>query len=117
MTTDTTLPSRRIAPIGYAFIAVSMLEAVTWTGLLIGMYQKYVMGTDDNLVPLFGRLHGVMFLVYAYVAFQTGRSLKWSSKQIMLALAVGVPPLLTVPFEIWVRRKGYLAPPGTSEQA
>ena len=116
MSTDTTPANRKIAPIGYVFMGVAFLEAITWTGLLIGMYQKYVMGLDDNLVPLFGRLHGVMFLVYAWVAVVTSRTLKWNTRQTVLALVAGIPPLLTIPFEFWVRNKCYLAPPRSSRQ-
>ncbi len=114
MTEDATTPARNIAPVGYAFMAVALVEAVTWTGLLVGMYQKYVMGLDDNLVPLFGRLHGLAFMLYVWVTFVASRALKWSARLTVVALVVAVPPLVTVPFELWMRRKGHLAPQVTT---
>ena len=47
---------------GKAFAVVAMIEAVTWTGLLLGMFLKYVTETTDLGVWLFGRLHGLAHL-------------------------------------------------------
>ncbi len=99
----------RIAPIGYAYLAVALAEAVTWAGLLVGMYQKYLLGLDENLVPLFGSLHGLVFMLYQAVTFLAARSLGWSLRTTLITMAAGVPPFLTIPVEIWLRRSGRLA--------
>lgn len=99
-----------IAPTGYLFIAVAFLEAITWAGLLVGMYQKHLLGLEENLVPLFGALHGFVFMLYLAVAFFTGRQLGWSMRVTAIAMAAAVPPFVTVPAEIWLRRTGRLAP-------
>lgn len=99
-----------IAPLGYAYLAVALAEAVTWAGLLVGMYQKHLLGLEDNLVPLFGSLHGLVFMLYQAVAFVAARSFGWSLRTTLVTMAAGVPPFLTIPVEIWLRRTGRLAP-------
>ena len=88
---------------------MALAEAVTWAGLLVGMYQKYLLGLDENLVPLFGSLHGLVFMLYQAVTFLAARSLGWSLRTTLINIAAGVPPFLTIPVEIWLRRSGRLA--------
>jgi len=88
---------------------VAFLEAVTWAGLLVGMYQKYILGLSDNLVPLFGGLHGLVFMLYVAITWLVSRALKWDLRTTALGGAAGVPPFLTIPVEIWLRRTGRLS--------
>jgi hypothetical protein len=64
-----------LAPAGKLFVIVALVEALTWTGLLVGMYLKYVSGTTDLGVWLFGRLHGLAFLAYVVVTVLAGSRL------------------------------------------
>lgn len=98
-----------VARSGYAYMIVAFLEAVTWAGLLVGMYQKYVLGLEANLVPLFGSLHGFMFMAYVAVTWFASRTLGWSLRTTAFTLAAGVPPFVTIPVELWLRRSGRLA--------
>lgn len=109
-TTTTTPPSLApLTPSGYAYMAVAFLEAVTWAGLLIGMYQKHVAGLEENLVPFFGSVHGLVFMLYLGVTWFASRSLGWSQRTTFLSMAAGVPPFLTIPVELWLRRSGRLS--------
>ncbi len=59
-----------LSPIGKAFVVAAFLEAITWAGLLVGMFFKYQTASVDlglSLVSLFGRAHGLAFLVYVVV--------------------------------------------------
>ena len=37
---------RPVAPMGYVYMVIAFLEAVTWAGLLVGMYQKHILGLE-----------------------------------------------------------------------
>ncbi|NHZ84220.1 DUF3817 domain-containing protein, partial [Massilia sp. CCM 8695] len=43
--------------IGKLFVAVCLIEGLTWTGLLIGMFLKYTTETTDLGVKIFGPVH------------------------------------------------------------
>jgi integral membrane protein len=100
--------AERVSLIGRVFAVVAFLEAFTWAGLLVGMFLKYVTGTTEAGVWLFGRLHGGMFMVYVVVTIVAAVSLRWKWWVALLALAASIPPLVTVPLEIWLRRTGRL---------
>ena len=82
-----------------AFRIVAIAEAVSWIGLLIGMFVKYVPETTELGVQIFGPIHGGIFLAYVVVALVTSRVLQWSPRTTVLALICSVPPLATVWFE------------------
>jgi integral membrane protein len=91
-----------------AFRIVAVLEAVTWLGLLIGMYFKYVPDSGDGGVKTFGPIHGTVFLIYVGLTLATARVQSWNLKTTMLALAASIPPFFTVWFELWAKRAGHL---------
>lgn len=41
-----------------AFRAIAAVEAVTWAGLLVGMFFKYVVVHNEIGVQIFGPIHG-----------------------------------------------------------
>ncbi|MGY1771489.1 DUF3817 domain-containing protein [Blastococcus sp. SYSU D00813] len=90
------------------FRAVAVAEALTWVGLLAGMYVKYVPETSEVGVQVFGPVHGAVFVLYVAVTLLTARVLRWSPGTALLALAASVPPFATVGFEVWARRTGRL---------
>ena len=94
--------------IGRLFRAASVIEALTWGGLLVGMYLKYIAGTTDFGVWLFGRLHGAAFLFYVAVAIVAARRLRWPWWATSVALLAALPPLVTIPLEMWFDRRGFL---------
>ena len=92
-----------------AFRVVAVAEALSWVGLLAGMYVKHVLGTSEAGVQVFGPIHGAVFVAYVGVAVVAARVLGWSKGTALLALAAAVPPLVTVWFERWASRTGRLA--------
>lgn len=100
---------RSISPIGRAFSIVALIEALTWAGLLVGMLLKYKLGVTDSGVWLFGRLHGAAFLAYLAVAIVAAWRLNWPLWAILLAILAAIPPLMTLPLEVWFRKRGLLA--------
>src|SRR4051812_49862780 len=87
----------RTAAIAFRIVAVA--EALSWIGLLAGMYVKYVPETTELGVKVFGPIHGGIFVAYVVIALITARTLRWSPRTTLLALVCSVPPLATVWFE------------------
>lgn len=104
------MPSDRI---GRAFVAIAIIEAITWTGLLLGMLLEHVLHVTGLGVAIFGPLHGVAFLVYAVLAVIAATRFHWTLGVFALALLAAVPPLTTVPLERWLRRNALLQVPAS----
>ncbi len=101
------------AALATLFRVVAVAEALSWVGLLAGMYVKRVLETSEIGVQVFGPVHGAVFVAYVVVALAAARVLGWSRGTTLLALAAAVPPLVTVWFERWATRTSRLAvPPG-----
>ncbi len=90
------------------FRVVAVAEALSWIGLLIGMYVKYVPETTELGVKIFGPVHGGIFVAYVVVALVTARVLRWSIGTTLLALVASIPPLTSILFERWATRSGRL---------
>lgn len=98
--------------IGKLFSIIALLEGLTWAGLLIGMFLKYMTKTTELGVTLFGPLHGIVFISYVMVTVMAAVRLRWPLWATLVAMLAAVPPLVTIPMEIWFKRRGLL-----SEQA
>jgi integral membrane protein len=96
----------RTAAIAFRIVAVA--EALSWLGLLAGMYVKYVPQTSEVGVQVFGPIHGGIFVAYVGVTLVASRVLRWNVPTTLLALAASVPPLATVLFERWASSVGRL---------
>ena len=92
------------------FVAVAIAEALSWAGLLIGMYFKYLTEAGELGVKVFGPLHGGVFVLYVALALVLARVHRWSLATTFLALASSIPPFATVAFELWAIRTGRLEP-------
>jgi integral membrane protein len=99
------------AAVTLAFRVVAVAEALSWIGLLAGMYVKWVLGTSEAGVQVFGPIHGGVFVAYVVVALLAARVLGWSRGTTALALVAAVPPLVTVWFERWATGTGRLTAP------
>lgn len=95
-------------PISKIFTIAARVEALTWAGLLIGMFLKYGLEVTELGVWLFGRLHGAAFLVYFFVAIIAAIRLRWPWWCALLAVLAAMPPLVTFPLELWFRKRGML---------
>ena len=94
-----------------AFRAVAIAEACSWVGLLTGMFFKYVVVFDDIGVNVFGPIHGALFVAYLAVTLVVARTFRWRLPITLIALVASIPPLATLWFERWARRRGVLAEP------
>lgn len=91
------------------FRLVALAEAVSWVGLLLGMYFKYLGTPRTEIgVKIFGPLHGGIFVAFLVVALFAGLAFKWSVLTWLLALLASIVPLATVIFVIWADRTAKL---------
>ncbi|CAJ1499326.1 DUF3817 domain-containing protein [[Mycobacterium] burgundiense] len=91
------------------FRLVALAEAVSWVGLLLGMYFKYLGTPRTELgVKIFGPAHGAVFVAFLAAAVLAGFAFKWSPVTWLLALLASILPLATVIFVIWADRTGKL---------
>lgn len=90
------------------FRLLALAEALSWTGLLIGMFFKYVVVGNDIGVTIFGPIHGAVFVAYVLVCFWVRTPLRWDARTTILALLSSIPPFGSVVFERWALRTGRL---------
>jgi integral membrane protein len=90
------------------FRLLAVAEAVSWAGLLIGMFFKYVVVREEIGVQVFGPVHGVIFVGYVVVTLAVRRVSGWDGRVTFWALVASVPPFGTVVFERWASRRGKL---------
>jgi integral membrane protein len=89
------------------FRLVALLEAVSWVGLLAGMYFKYLASAPTEIgVKVFGMAHGLIFMAFVAAALLAGISFKWAIGTWLLALVASIVPLGSVIFLIWADRTG-----------
>ncbi len=94
------------------FRVAAVAEALSWLGLLIGMFLKYVVdASNEGGVPVLGMVHGVVFALYVIVSLSVAKPLGWRGKTLVLALLASIPPLFTWLFEKWALRNGKLDGP------
>lgn len=93
------------------FTVTAFVEAASWVGLLIGMFLKHVTGTTEVGVQIFGMAHGIIVLIYVAATALAYWKLRWTWTELTVALIAAVPPLLTIPAERWLRRRGALDDP------
>jgi integral membrane protein len=84
-----------------------MAEAVSWAGLLIGMFFKYVVVGNEIGVKIFGPVHGVIFVGYVLVTLMLAQ--RWDRRTLIFGLVASIPPFGTVVFERWANKTGRLA--------
>ena len=94
--------------VALAFTTVAVAEALSWIGLLAGMFVKYVPETSEIGVKIFGPIHGAIFVAYVLLVLVASRTLRWSRGTTLLALLASIPPLATVWFERRATRAGIL---------
>jgi len=97
--------------VGRWFALAAFVEAVTWAGLLVGMFFKYVVEAGELGVQIFGPLHGAAFVGYIAITIAAAISLRWRRRITLVSLLAAIPPLVTVPLEVWLRRRGELSAP------
>ncbi len=92
-----------------------MAEAVSWVGLLIGMYFKYLGTPRTEIgVKVFGMAHGLIFIGFVVAGLLVGIAHNWAARTWLLALLASVVPLASVIFLIWADRTGRLGVAGAA---
>jgi integral membrane protein len=100
------------------FRIIAFAEAVSWIGLLVGMYFKYLGTPRTEIgVKIFGMAHGLVFVAFVVAAILVGIAFKWRASTSLLALLGSVVPLGSVIFLVWAERKGHLGALRTSAMA
>ena len=88
---------------------VALGEAVSWVGLLIGMYFKYLGSPRTEIgVKVFGMAHGLIFIAFVVAGLMAGIAFKWAAGTWLLALLASIVPLCSVIFLIWADRNARL---------
>ena len=95
------------------FRTIAVAEAVSWAGLLAGMYFKWVAASTEVGVKVFGPVHGTVFIVYVLTVLYVRRPLRWDARTFLLAGFASLPPFATLAFEIWADRRALLGPAGS----
>ena len=97
------------------FRLIAMAEAVSWVGLLTGMYFKYVGTPRTEIgVQVFGMTHGLVFIAFVVAGLLVGIACRWRFGTWLLALLASIVPLSSVIFLIWAERTGRLSATGHS---
>jgi integral membrane protein len=90
------------------FRTIAIAEAISWAGLLFGMFLKYVPETTELGVRIFGPIHGGVFILYVISCLVAGWKFGWGIKTLFFALASSIPPFFTYVFEVLADRRGLL---------
>lgn len=74
---------------------ISLLEGLSYILLLfIAVPLKYVVG-DDFLVKLLGMPHGILFILYLFLAFYLKDSYEWKWNQTAIVFLASIVPFGT----------------------
>ncbi|MED5813480.1 DUF3817 domain-containing protein [Mycolicibacterium sp. 050232] len=91
------------------FRLIALAEAVSWAGLLVGMYFKYLGTPRTEIgVKVFGPIHGGIFIAFVVAAVLVGLARKWGIGTWILALLASIVPLGSVIFVMWADRTARL---------
>lgn len=89
------------------FRLIALTEALSWAGLLVGMYFKYLGSPETEIgVKVFGPIHGGVFIAFVIAALVVGIAARWNAGTWLLALLGSIVPLGSVMFLIWADRTG-----------
>jgi len=93
------------------FRLIALAEAVSWVGLLVGMYFKYLGTPRTEIgVKVFGMAHGLVFIAFVVTGLLVGIAYHWAARTWLLALLASTVPLASVIFLIWADRTGRIGP-------
>lgn len=93
------------------FRLIALAEALSWAGLLVGMYFKYLGSPRTEIgVKVFGPIHGGIFVAFVIAAILVGLARKWDILAWVLALLASIVPLGSVIFVMWADRTARLEP-------
>lgn len=88
------------------FRTFAIAEMFTWAGLITAIILRTLDIT--NIVPIAGGIHGFVFLSYSASTVFVWVNQKWPAKIGVMGVLLAIVPFATVPFEVWVDRRGLL---------
>ena len=95
------------------FRIVAHLEAVSWTGLLLGMLFERVLTQyaelGDRLVAGFGAVHGLLVLAFAGLGIALAVARRWPPSMYAWGFLAALLPFATIVFDRWAVRRGRYA--------
>ncbi|BBY31086.1 DUF3817 domain-containing protein [Mycolicibacterium sediminis] len=116
--TGTFSVQRNGAKVASWFRVIAFAEAVSWAGLLVGMFFKYAGSPRTEVgVKIFGPIHGGVFVAFVIAAILVGIAHRWRPGTWVLALLGSIVPLGSVIFLIWADRTGRMSAAGASPAA
>jgi integral membrane protein len=87
------------------FRATAIAEALSWLGLLTGMFFKYLVVQNPVGVKVFGPVHGALFVAYLAALLCVAARHRWGLGRVLVGAAAAVPPFTSVVFERWAARR------------
>lgn len=90
------------------YTAISIAEALTWSGLIAAMIAKYVFMAGDLPVRMAGSLHGFVFLMFVTITLITAVNNKWAAKNTLLGLFSSIIPFATLAFDAYAKKNNLL---------
>ena len=107
--TTVTQSSFDVRTVAGRFRVVALAEALSWVGLLVGMYFKYLGEPRTEVgVKVFGPIHGAIFIAFVVTGVLAAVAFRWTFTTCLLALLASIVPLASVMFLIWADRTGKL---------
>jgi integral membrane protein len=89
------------------FRGLALAEAVTWTILITALILRATAGLDAAVL-VGGSIHGFVFLAYAAIVLLVGVNQRWGIGLMALGVVTAIVPYATIPFEVWLVRRGRL---------
>jgi integral membrane protein len=77
------------------FRLISYLEGVSYVLLLFATAIKYFL-SNEYWVKVLGMPHGILFLIYVFIASFLGLKFNWKRKKLAIILFASVVPLGTI---------------------
>lgn len=77
------------------FRLISYLEGVSYILLLFATAIKYFLN-NEYWVQVLGMPHGILFLIYVFIAIFLGFKFNWEGKKLAIILLASVIPLGTI---------------------
>lgn len=82
---------------------VALVEATTFLALLVATYFKHADGKEQGVTVL-GPIHGLLFLLYVFIALNVRRQMGWSGKTTFWVLFGAVAPFGGYIVDRWLVR-------------
>ncbi len=90
------------------FRTMSIIEAVSWVGMIIALVVKYPLDGTPVLVTVWGWVHGLAWIGFCVAGLNVAFRFRWSWWLVPVGLVMSVLPFMTIPFDVWMERTGRL---------